>query len=365
MKRTNVSLVLGLVMLFLNASLNVQAQSWSLTGSMETARGNLTATLLNNGQVLVAGGRLRGNYNLNTAELYNPSTGTFTPTGHLNAGRNAHAATLLPNGEVLIVGGQDIVNSQINCLSSAELYNPTTGQFTFTGSLNTARCLPTATLLNNGKVLITDGATAELYDPSTGTFSLTGSLNNSRAVHTSTLLANGKVLIAGGQGTSGAYLANAELYDPATGSFTATGSMHTARAFLSATLLGNGKVLIAGGQGSAPNYPILGSAELYNPATGKFTLTSSLNTPRCFQTSLLLPSGKALVAAGIAFRVTTTSAELYDPSTGTFSVTGSFNDARENHAMVRLPNGTVLVAGGNSYSNTGRIFYWNTAELFQ
>jgi hypothetical protein len=129
MKRTNVSLVLGLVMLFLNASLNVQAQSWSLTGSMETARGNLTATLLNNGQVLVAGGRLRGNYNLNTAELYNPSTGTFTPTGHLNAGRNAHAATLLPNGEVLIVGGQDIVNSQINCLSSAELYNPRSVHF--------------------------------------------------------------------------------------------------------------------------------------------------------------------------------------------------------------------------------------------
>jgi len=178
------------------------------------------------------------------------------------------------------------------------------------------------------------------------------------------LLPNGKVLIAGGQGLSGDYLATAEIYDPATGTFSATGNMHTARAFLSATLLGNGEVLIAGGQGPAPNFQILGSAELYNPATGKFTLTGSLNTPRCFQTSLLLPSGKALVAGGVTARVTTASAELYAVSTGTFSVTGSRNDARENHAMVLLPTGAVLVAGGNSLSNTARVFYWNTAELF-
>lgn len=364
MKPMNVSLVLGLTILLTGASLTVQAQNWNLTGTMETPRGNLTATLLPNGQVLVAGGRLRGTFNLNTAELFNPSTGTFTSTGGLNTGRNTHAAVLLPTGEVLIVGGQDIVNSRINCLSSAELYNPTTGKFRFTGSLNQARCYPDATLLSNGKVLITDGATAELYDPATGRFSLTGNLNNARAVHTSTLLPSGKVLIAGGQGVGGDYLATAEIYDPATGTFSSTGSLHTARAFLSATLLGNGEVLIAGGQGPAPNFQILGSAELYNPATGKFTLTGSLNTPRCFQTSLLLPSGKALVAGGVTARVTTASAELYDVSTGTFSVTGSMNDARENHAMVLLPTGAVLVAGGNNLSNTARVFYWNTAELF-
>ena len=88
---------------------------------METARGSAPATLLNDGQVLVAGGRQRGNAQLTSAELFNPATGTFTPTGNLNVGRNAHSATLLQNGQVLIAGG---TNNQLACLSSAELYNP-------------------------------------------------------------------------------------------------------------------------------------------------------------------------------------------------------------------------------------------------
>ena len=362
MRKTNVSGWLCLAALLLGSSLIAQAQTWSFTGNMKVYREYHATTLLNNGQVLVAGGRGIGNPNIASAELYSPSTGTFAYTGNLNTGREYGAAVLLPSGEVLIVGGLAKVGVYQTCLSSAELYNPSTGTFTFTGSLNTGRCIPSATLLNTGKVLITGGgATAELYDPSTGTFSYTGSLNVSRNGHTVTLLGNGEVLLAGGQDTTGNYLASAEVYNPASGTFTLTGSMHTGRNFASATLLGNGQVLVAGGYTYVPPaYPILASAELYNPSTGKFTVTGSMNHSRAYQTSLLLPSGNVLEISGWA----TPTAELYNPSTGTFSFTGSLTDERDQGAgTVLLNDGVVLVTGGARVINS-KPYFWVTAELY-
>jgi N-acetylneuraminic acid mutarotase len=115
--------------------------------------------------------------------------------------------------------------------------------------------LHTATLLANGKVLITGGAgdgsdgttSAEIYDPGTGSFSSTGTMSISRYDHTATLLASGTVLITGGLNSSDFSLASAELYDPGTGSFSLTASMTSVRAGQSATLLANGKILISGG----------------------------------------------------------------------------------------------------------------------
>jgi Kelch motif len=119
---------------------------------------------------------------------------------------------LLPNGKVLVAGGV------IPYFSSAELYDPATGSWTATGSLNTARYTHTATLLPNGKVLVAGGydsaplSSAELYDPATGSWSVTDNLNTARSGHTATLLPNGEVLIAAG-GNNGGFLASAELYD--------------------------------------------------------------------------------------------------------------------------------------------------------
>jgi hypothetical protein len=124
---------------------------WSATGSLNTGRFAHTATLLTNGKVLVAGGGNNSGY-LTSAELYDPGRGIWSFTGNLNRGRDAHTATLLPDGRVLVVAGFNNIDD-IGRLSSAELYDPVTGTWATTGSLNTARYYHTATLLPNGGVL--------------------------------------------------------------------------------------------------------------------------------------------------------------------------------------------------------------------
>src|SRR5947207_1391756 len=159
--------------------------------------------------------------------------GIWTATGDLGTPRDYHRATLLPNGQVLVAGGRVGDPDFIVAVASAELYDPATGVWTPTGSMTTARAFHTATLLPNGQVLVTGYSdTAELYDPATGVWTATGSLTTGRSFHTATLLPNGQVLVAGGT-----WLASAELYDPATGVWTAADNVTTARGIHTATWL--------------------------------------------------------------------------------------------------------------------------------
>jgi hypothetical protein len=355
LSRTAVPVALCVSLLALASTTFAQDGNFFPTGNMTTPRVYHTATLLNNGEVLIAGGKsgLCRVY-LSSAELYDPATGTFTATGSMTTTRSGHTATLLSNGKVIVAGGQ---GSSSTVLATAELYDPATGTFTATGSMTTTRDGQTATLLSNGKVLVAGGkdanatflANAELYDPTTGTFTATGSMTTTRSGHTATLLSNGKVIVAGGQGSSSTVLATAELYDPATGTFTATGSMTTARVADAATLLNNGKVLVTGGEDATPT--VLAGAELYDPATGMFTDTASMTTVRENHTATLLSNGQVLVAGGSFFNGSGThglfSTELYDPVTGIFTLAGSMNP-RFNHTATLLKNNIVLVAGGDS-----------------
>jgi uncharacterized delta-60 repeat protein len=328
------------------------------TGSLATARSGHTATLLPNGKVLVAGGG--GGGAVASAELYDPANGTWTATGSLATARANHTATLLPNGKVLVAGGENSTE-----LASAELYDPATGTWTASGSLAAARTSHTATLLSNGKVLVVGGfsvtfpvgaaslGSAELYDPASGTWTAVGGLTTGgRYIHTATLLLDGKVLVAGGHHLHPTGdLGSAELYDPASGTWTATGSLATARSGHTATLLPDGKVLVAGG-GSA-------IAELYDPGSGTWTATGSLATARFAHTATLLQDGKVLVAGGSGSSGALASAELYDPASATWTATGSLGASRYIHTATLLPNGKVLVAGGFDYSN-----FLASAELY-
>ena len=351
------------------------------TGSLHEPRGLHTATLLLDNKVLVAYGSnsdaytyATGYVGLSSIEVYDPGTGTFTEiVGEDGAGTFGHTATRLPNGQVLLAGG--FVNSVWDYSGStsdkgAAIYDSATGILSVTADIMTSsRGGHTATLLKNGKVLVTGGAdqdptgtglaSAELYDPSNGTFTQTGSMAVGRFLHTATLLQNGKVLVVGGALTSTSDpVANAELYDPATGVFTMTGAMTTAREQHTATLLADGKVLIVGGTtatGAGDLHPTA-TVEIYDPATGLFSITGSMSEARSLHTATLLPSGNVLVVGGV---VENSTAELYDPTTGTFSFTGGMEVGRSGHTATLLSNGTVLVAGGGLYLGLA------SAELYQ
>jgi hypothetical protein len=268
---------------------------------------------------------------------YSPE-GDFVATGSMTMGRSEHTATLLPDGRVLIVGGQPYTEAR-----TAELYDPKTGTFAATGSPVTAHLYGTATPLLDGRVLFVGGwelrdgfdsqpydfsdrlvsASAELYDPKTGTFTRTGSLAQARFTHSATRLQDGRVLIAGGvkslstaEDPDSNATAKAEIYDPATGRFTAAGSMTTPRWRHSATLLSDGRVLVAGSWADQ-------SAELYDPVKGKFSRTGSMKNTGGTRLATLLRDGRVLMVGGGDFTDKFSPAEIYDPQTGKFSSTGS------------------------------------------
>jgi len=196
----------------------------------------------------------------------------------------------------------------------------------------------------------------EIYDPArSANFPLTSPMVAARRSHTATRLLNGKVLIAAGHDGSN-YLQSAEIFDPATAKFSETTTVDSTtdevvpsyvtvpRAAHTATLLSNGMVLLVGGL----NQKYLDSAELYNPATGKFTATAgALSIPRAYHTATLLASGEVLIAGGFDGTDYLDTAELYNPSTRSFTLLSRKMSApRANHTATLMANGEVLIAGG-------------------
>ncbi|HZD95538.1 MAG TPA: kelch repeat-containing protein [Candidatus Sulfotelmatobacter sp.] len=287
------------------------------------------------------------------------SPGQLAATGNTAVGRFSHTATLLNNGKVLVAGG---MNRNGVWLDSAEIYDPVSGRFAPTAKMLGARAGATATLLANGKVLVAGGndgsgkslASAEIYDPGTGSFSGTGSMTMPRGHAVAVQLKTGKILIAGGSAEGDdEQLTTAELYDPTTGRFTRTGSMHQRRSCFTAAVLKNGRVLVAGGLGGGryPNHKVEATAEIYDPETERFIETGSMEFPRFKQGSALLPDGRVLIAGGsneIGRQITYSSTEIFDPQTGKFSSGPQMKLPRYKltSGVVALNDGRILLAGG-------------------
>ncbi|WP_437302345.1 kelch repeat-containing protein [Sorangium sp. So ce388] len=351
---------------------------WKRTRAMNEARVWHTATPLEDGRVLVVGGR-GVDAELASAEVFDPASSVWLPIGPMGSSRAFHAATRLKDGRVLVTGGTHFHDVLDEDLASAEVFDPASGTWSPVGSMLTARGRHTATLLNDGRVLLAGGsyhhddvdeklASAELFDPVSGAWSPVRSMLAARAEHTATLLDDGRVLVAGGYTQGGEKVASAELFDPASGTWLALDPMLIPHAQHTATLLKDGRVLVAGGNTRAQEAPE--SAEVFDPASQAWQPAGPMITGRAGHTATLLGDGRVLLAGGLSIGSQLESAEVFDPAVGPFDPLGSASVAfravepmrgvRQSHAAAPLPDGRVLVAGGD----TGGGGQLDTVEVF-
>jgi hypothetical protein len=384
------------------------------TGSMTVGRLDHTATLLPDGRVLIAGGsgwvedgRLdsAGPIITETAELYDPTTGTFSPTGSMTTARGHHTATLLLDGRVLITGG-GVSGAEADVdpggkgyvLASAELYDPTTGTFTATGSMRAGRLGASAVRLEDGRVLVVGGivptqvdlpdgqvtivdvtvTAAELYDPTTGQFTAAGSFSGD-SYGGLVLLGDGRVLGISAYDFNGtARPPSIEFYDPASAKFTQ--SLTLPDGDYGTTVLADGQVLFVGGvsQGGAGAVPETLIAQLFDPATGVLSPIEAPGIDFQSYSSTRMADGRVLLVGftGRADAGPTSAAVIYDPKTTTLELLPDstfgpdprglpqgYRRALQGRTATLLLDGRVLLAGGGL--NEGRTRAFTTAELFE
>ena len=339
---------------------------------MSTPRAFFTATLLDDAKVLIAGGQanvLYMNENAGTAstEIYDPSTGRFSAAAPMSIGRAGHTATLLPNGDVLVAGGYTKIFTM--ALNLAEIFSPATNSWKPASPMRYGRARHAAVLMADGRVLVIGGSTTgpdpsadgssvsrpatvppEIYDPKTDTWSTAATPQFDRPVDpTATLLKDGRLLVVGGQNlwnSPDETRENSELYDPKANRWSATSpEVRTgAREEHSATLLPDGRVLIAGGEREGQP---TASAAIYDPVADSWTQLGNMNESRCGQAAVLLPGEKVLmIGSGCRFGQAKASAEELDLPTNRWRAVASMANPRGMAVAVALRDGSVIALGG-------------------
>ncbi|MDP6493966.1 MAG: kelch repeat-containing protein [Dehalococcoidia bacterium] len=338
--------------------------------SLSEGRWGHTATLLKDGRLLVVGGKEKPYGSLGTTEIFDPSTNKWSSAGStLEPRGEGHTATLIGNG-VLITGGTDS--------ALAEIYDLSTDQWSLAGTMLDARLWASATLLEDGRVLVAGGedatvtgskelASAEIYDPSTGEWTATNSMNEAHSGHSATLL-NGRPLLVGRY--------SAEIYDPYTETWSSAGQpVRERRVGSTATVLNDERVLVTGGEwlnggflqgdkggglysagamgtghgseGKNPriHLPIiepLHEVEIYDPLTGEWSETTGMSEGRIHHSAILLDDGRVLV-------VGSRTLEARDPDTGAWSSVGKLSQEHgEFYTATLLKDGRILIVGGQS-----------------
>jgi hypothetical protein len=329
-----------------------------------------TATLLADGTALVVGGFGMGAVHAGT-DRYLPEAKEFEPGPDLATPRMEHAATLLADGRLLVTGGWNLLDGGSPfdpSLRSTEILDPDAGGFAAGPDMERPRRNHVMTSLADGRVLVTGGiqlrgtgfgATphVEVFDPVTGAFAAVGAMGTGRWRHTATRLADGRVLVVGGRdnnctiGCEWHALRTAELFDPATGAFEPTGSLTWSRFAHGAALLPDGRVAIFGGTTTEDlgDTDQVTAVEVYDPATGTFSVAGATFMGRSFGALAPLANGRFLLAGGYNQNGHPTgTSEIWDPTTGTSAPGPEMSDWRFRAVAVVLLSGEVLVVGGNN-----------------
>jgi len=360
--RTITSCIVRFLVLFTAMLFGAQHSMASVsTGQTTVARLGSSSTSIAGGKVLVAGGYTWINSvstKLNSSEVFDPATETFTPVAAMAVARERHAAVALRDGRVLVIGGYG--NNTVR-LASAEIYDPASDSWHTTGPMTSPRSELAARLLPDGRVLVYgdgNGSAAgktEVFDPVTETFSASGMLLRAAFLATPAVLDDGRVLLMGGylMTTPTTYLASVQMWDPVSGLWSEAAPMNFARAYASAVTLANGKVLVAGGRGDT--FPA--AAELYDPQTGTFSVTGALAVPRMLSVLQRLDDGVVTIGGLASNYALEPAIERYDVATGLWSTVGKMAFPRRDHGLHVLPGSRVLSVGGTATPT-------ETAEIF-
>ncbi len=356
-------------MLVLSAGLALGQGRVSPAGALSVARVNHTATVLRDGRVLVTGGRtIDGLSTLASAELFDPKTRSWKMVPSMAVGRSHHAATLLADGRVLVTGGTsadpDPSVARFVALASAELFDPAKNRWTPAAPLREARNGHTATVLDDGTVLVVGGAreqrtvltSVERYDPTQNVWLPAPSLQVARSLHAAARLRDGSVVVMGGRGhvtradggTSVSPLDSVERFDAGLGAWALVAPMTEARQRMGAAVLDEG-VVVLGGQTPTSSTNL---AEAWAPSTdgaGWKPLENHLSMALAAHTATLLPNLDLLVVGGEPpNQVDTARVQRWRHDSKQWCLAAQLKTARKAHTATLLRDGRVLVVGGTS-----------------
>jgi N-acetylneuraminic acid mutarotase len=350
--------------------------NWVLTASMPLARSGHTATLLNDSKVLAAGGCYCepgiGAVYYHQCTLYDPVTHVWSNTAGLQIARANHRAVLLSDGRVLVCGGASEIEGVYGILSSCEIYDPVSGTWSPATDMRKPRTGHTATLLQNGRVLVTGGyndddgylSECEVYDPETDLWIYGGWLNQPRWTHEAAGLDDGSVLIIGGyfedEEEEWEILTSCEIYDSDSGTCTLLEhELNAGRSGPVVTTLADGRVAVFGGYAGSGYFNQ--SCEIFDPESRSWTLHGDTIRNRTGFSVTLLPNGEVLIAGGDEEVYFQSFCELFNPQTGVYTYTDGMLQRRAGHTDTLLHDATVLVTGGYLADGTSV----STCEFYQ
>jgi hypothetical protein len=359
--------------------------TWITTASMNYAKYGFAACTLNDGRVLVAGGRTNGTVT-NGSEYFTPSVNTWTTTGNMNTAREAFKLVSMKNQTALAIGG--VLSGGLQT-ATCEIYNPQLGTWSTTGSLNTPRGNFQAISLDNNNVLVSGGetgstvlATCEIYNPGTGLWITTGSMAVARKNHIIQKLPNGSIIVAGGITVFGATTSTviSEIYSPTTGTWATSGFMAgTAGTFCApSSVMQDGNILMFGGGDTGVGFSTSGSF-VYKSATALWNASTAYpitgtNTSFSYGNLIALSNGQQLLIGGSTDNTLATNCYLYNPVTASWSTTGAMNfahidyQATVNSNVQLLTSGYPMVFGGRTTltatigTNRSEIYVPNSAN---